>query len=105
MNYSEFDNYYKECKEKGLTKIDLTIEEDPDIDASYVTKTKETYIFWCDDADEDSRVEKQADDLIDSVRLMIGFKEAKKDFKKGRENKAGEVLKCGSYVVVIKREH
>lgn len=106
MYFNELDTYYNECKEKGLVKMSVELVESSEIDATVITKTKETYEFECSDIEEDPVAEAAADELINMVRLSTGFVSAAKKFKKGKENrKTEEIKEYAKYIVVITLTH
>lgn len=80
----------------NLTKIEITTEMVPDVNVFVVTKTKETYIF------ED---EQSADEKVDEVRKNPNFESAKKTYKAGKLNKAGEVIKPETWTVIAVIKH
>lgn len=90
MRYTDIINYIDELD--NLTKIDISIERD-ECDNLYVVKTKETFTF---------EEEQQADEKVDSVRKDIGFAGVEKKYKAGKMNKAGEVVRPETWVVVAK---
>ena len=96
MRYEELDNYIENRKEKGLTKIEITLESDVDSDQFYVVKTKETFVY----GDEES-----ADELINEARQDSGFAGCDKKYKAGKINKAGECVKPETYSAVVKLNH
>ena len=75
----------------NLTKIEITTEMVPDVNVFVVTKTKETYVF------ED---EQSADEKVDDVRKNPNCESAKKTYKAGKLNKAGEVIKPETWTVI-----
>ena len=75
----------------NLTKIEITTEMVPDVNVFVVTKTKETYVF------ED---EQSADEKVDDIRKNPNFESAKKTYKAGKLNKAGEVIKPETWTVI-----
>lgn len=92
MKYTDIKDYIENLD--NLRKIEITIEDDEEMSGSfYVTKTKETYVF------ED---EHDADVKVDSVRQDLGFAGVEKKYKAGKMNKAGEVTKPETWVVVAK---
>lgn len=92
MKYTDIKDYIESLD--NLRKIEITIEDDEEMSGSfYVTKTKETYVF------ED---EHDADVKVDSVRQDNGFAGVEKKYKAGKMNKAGEVTKPETWVVVAK---
>lgn len=92
MRYEHIKEYIDSLQ--NLRKIEFTIEDDEDMSGSfYVTKTKETYIY------ED---ESDADAKVDAVRRDVGFAGVEKKYKAGKMNKAGEVTKPETWVVVAK---
>lgn len=80
----------------NLTKIEITTEMVPDVNVFVVTKTKETYVF------ED---EQSADEKVDDVRKNPNFESAKKTYKAGKLNKAGEVIKPETWTVIAVIKH
>ena len=92
MKYTDLANYIDGLQ--NLRKIELTIEDDEEMSGKfYVTKTKETYVF------ED---EHDADVKVDAVRQDLGFAGVEKKYKAGKMNKAGEVIRPETWVVVAK---
>ena len=77
----------------ALTKIEVTTELDEFNNGFNVTKTKETYVFYAED---------EADRKVNEVRQYPNFAGVEKKFKQGKMNKAGEVTKEDSWVVVVK---
>ena len=78
-----------------LTKLEVTAELD-DIGCFSVSKTKETYSF------ED---ELDANKMVDEIRRDPQFIGVEKKFKKGKVNKAGDVVKPDVWLVVAKLSH
>ena len=92
MKYTNIKDYIDSLE--NLRKIDFTIEDDEEMSGTfYVVKTKETYVY------ED---ESDADAKVDSVRRDVGFAGVEKKYKAGKMNKAGEVTKPETWVVVAK---
>lgn len=79
----------------ALTKIEIVTEMDED-GFFRVTKTKETYTF------ED---ELDANKMVDNVRCDPQFIGVEKKFKRGKVNKAGDVIKADTWIVVAKLAH
>ena len=80
----------------ALTKIEVTTELGADVTYFMVTKTKETYSF------ED---ELDANKMVDEIRRDPQFIGVEKKFKKGKVNKAGDVVKPDVWLVVAKLSH
>ena len=78
-----------------LTKLEVTAEVD-DTGCFSVSKTKETYSFE-DELDANRRV--------DESRREPQFIGVEKKFKKGKVNKAGDVVKPDVWLVVAKLSH
>ena len=78
-----------------LTKLEVTAEVD-DTGCFSVSKTKETYSF------ED---ELDANKMVDEIRRDPQFIGVEKKFKKGKVNKAGDVVKPDVWLVVAKLSH
>ena len=92
MRYENIKEYIDSLE--NLRKIEFTIEDDEEMSGSfYVVKTKETYVY------ED---ESNADAKVDAVRRDIGFAGVEKKYKAGKMNKAGEVTKPETWIVVAK---
>ena len=91
MKLSEINSYVE--TKTNLTKIEVTTEVDEYATGFYVVKTKETYVF------ED---EHDADVKVDAVRQDLGFAGVEKKYKAGKMNKAGEVIRPETWVVVAK---
>ena len=92
MRYEHIKEYIDSLQ--NLRKIEFTVEDDEEMSGSfYVTKTKETYVY------ED---ESDADAKVDAVRRDVGFAGVEKKYKAGKMNKAGEVTKPETWVVVAK---
>lgn len=77
---------------QNLTKIEVVSEVDEYSTGFYVIKTKETYVFGSED---------EADAKINEARQSSSFESAKKTYKAGKINRAGEIVKPETYVVVI----
>ena len=77
---------------QNLTKIEVVSEVDEYSTGFYVIKTKETYVFGSED---------EADAKINEARQSSAFESAKKTYKAGKLNKAGEIVKPETYNVVI----
>lgn len=77
---------------QNLTKIEVVSEVDEYSTGFYVIKTKETYVFGSED---------EADAKINEARQSSSFESAKKTYKAGKMNRAGEIVKPETYVVVI----
>lgn len=84
-------NEYVASKD-NLTKIEVTAEVDEYSTGFYVVKTKETYVYESED---------DADAKINEARQSSCFESAKKTYKAGKLNKAGDVVKPETYVVVV----
>lgn len=80
----------------ALTKIEVVTELGADVTYFLVTKTKETYVF------ED---ESDADKMVDEIRRDPQFIGVEKKFKKGKVNKAGDVIKADTWLVIAKLAH
>lgn len=94
MTLEGLNEYVKELRSKGLTKIDVSVEVDPDDeDNIFVVKTKETYTV------ED---ESSADTLIEEAGQLATCVGHDKKFKQGKVNKQGEVTRPDCYIVVLK---
>jgi hypothetical protein len=92
MKYINIKDYIDGLE--NLKKIEITIEDDEEMSGSfYVTKTKETYVY------ED---ESDADVKVDAVRRDVGFAGVEKKYKRGKMNKAGEVVRPETWTVVVK---
>ena len=78
-----------------LNKIEVKVEVD-DTGCFSVSKTKETYSF------ED---ELDANKMVDEIRRDPQFIGVEKKFKKGKVNKAGDVVKPDVWLVVAKLSH
>ena len=78
-----------------LTKIEVTAEVD-DTGCVSISITKETYSF------ED---ELDANKMVDEIRRDPQFIGVEKKFKKGKVNKAGDVVKPDVWLVVAKLSH
>lgn len=99
MTLQDLNNYIADREMEGLTKIEVTLELDPELASAeyYVTKTKETYIY----GDEED-----ADMKIDAARQTPGFAGCDKKFKAGKiSKKTGEELTPDTYTVVVKLAH
>lgn len=98
MKLQDLQDYVLTQQNEGLTKITVDISEDPDGIASgfFVNKTKGTYVY---------ETEEEADVMINRARQDAGFIGCDKKFKAGKMNKAGEIVKPDSWIVVIKRNH
>jgi hypothetical protein len=77
---------------QNLTKIEVVSEVDEYSTGFYVIKTKETYVFGSED---------EADAKINEARQSSSFESAKKTYKAGKMNRAGEIVKPETYTVVI----
>ena len=78
---------------QNLTKIEVVSSEVDECSTGfYVIKTKETYVFGSED---------EADAKINEARQSSSFESAKKTYKAGKMNRAGEVVKPETYTVVI----
>lgn len=80
----------------ALIKIEITTELGADVAHFVVTKTKETYSF------ED---EEDADRMVDEVRRDPLFSGVDKKYKAGKLNKAGDVVRPETWIVVAKLNH
>lgn len=96
MLLKDLQNYVNDDYRAELVKIEPTIELGDSGDDFYVTKTKETYHFYTEDA---------ADMKINAAREDRGFAGCSKDFKAGKINKNGEVTRPDIWKVVIKLNH
>lgn len=94
MTLEGLNEYVKDLRAKGLTKIDASVEVDPDDeDNIFVVKTKETYTL---------ESEADADQLIEEAGQSATCVGHDKKFKQGKVNKQGEVTRPDCYIVVIK---
>lgn len=93
MILNEVEKYVEDREREGLTKIEIVLEHAETIAGFDVRKTKETYVFT---------VEEEADRKVNEVRQYPNFAGVEKKFKQGKMNKAGEVTKEDSWVVVVK---
>lgn len=99
MKLTDLNDYVAQRELEGLTKIEVTLEYDPESPSGdyYVTKTKETFVY----GDEED-----ADMKIDAARQAAGFAGCDKKFKAGKiSKKTGEELTPDSYTVVVKLIH
>ena len=94
MTINEIKDYIE--AKPALTKIEITTEQCEDATYFMVTKTKETYVF---DNEED------ADNLINKLRQYPNFIGVEKKYKKGKMNKAGEIVKPETWNVIAKLNH
>ena len=78
-----------------LTKLEVTAEVE-DTGCFSVSKTRETYSF------ED---ELDANKMVDEIRRDPQFIGVEKKFKKGKVNKAGDIVKPDVWLVVAKLSH
>lgn len=94
MTVKDLNDYIADLKSKGLTKIDFSVEINPDdIDNDFVTKTKETYTL---------ETESDADELIEAAGQTSTCVGHDKKFKQGKVNKQGEITRPDCYIVVLK---
>jgi hypothetical protein len=94
MTLDTLKSYVSDLCAKGLTKIDLSVEVDPDdSDNTFITKTKETYTL---------ETESDADELIEAASQSATCVGHDKKFKQGKVNKQGEVTRPDCYIVVLK---
>lgn len=84
-------NDYIENK-TNLTKIEVVSEVDEYNTGFYITKTKETYVYATED---------EADAKINEARQSSSFESAKKTYKQGKINRAGEIVKPETFSVVV----
>lgn len=94
MVISQIEKYISDRPE--LTKLEITTELNSELVSFEVTKTKETYVF------ED---ELSADAKVDELRQTLGFIGVEKKYKAGKMNKAGEIVKPETWIVVAKMAH
>lgn len=80
----------------ALTKIEITTELGVDVAHFVVTRTKETYVF---------ENEQSADKMVDEVRRDPMFLGVDKKYKAGKLNKAGDVVRPETWIVVAKLNH
>lgn len=93
MVLNEVEQYVENREREGLTKIEFVLEQSETTAGFDVRKTKETYVFT---------VEEEADFKVNQVRQYSNFAGVEKKFKQGKTNKAGEVVKEDSWIVVVK---
>ena len=93
MNYKDLVNYVDNRRDEGLNKIDVSIELLDDEGDYTVLKTKETYVYFDEEA---------ADSAINDFRQQPEFVGCDKKFKQGKINKAGEVVTPDTWSVVVK---
>ena len=92
MKYTDIKDYIDSLE--NLRKIEFTIEDDEEMSGNfYVIKTKETYVY---------EEESDADAKVDSVRRDVGFAGVEKKYKAGKMNKAGDVVRPETWIVVAK---
>lgn len=92
MKYTDIKDYIDSLE--NLRKIEFTIEDDEEMNGNfYVIKTKETYVY---------EEESDADAKVDSVRRDVGFAGVEKKYKAGKMNKAGDVVRPETWIVVAK---
>ena len=93
MILSDIERYVEVHEKEGLTKIEFALEHNETVSGFDVVKTKETYTFYGED---------EADRKVDEIRQNPNFAGVDKKFKQGKTNKAGEVTKPDTYIVVAK---
>ena len=95
MRYTDLKDYVDNLE--NLSKIEVVIEDSEDMCGNfYIVKTKETFVY---DNETD------ADAKVDAVRHNPGFAGVEKKYKQGKMNKAGEITKPETWVVVVKLNH
>lgn len=80
----------------ALIKIEFAAEVMEGVTGYHVTKTKETFSF----GDEE-----EADAKIDELRQTAGFIGVEKKYKKGKINKAGDIVVPETWQVIAKLAH
>lgn len=93
MTLNDIKTYTEQREREGLTKITFELEHNETITGFDITKTKETYTFY---------EEIEADRKVDEVRQHTNFAGVDKKFKQGKVNKAGEMVKPDTYLVIAK---
>lgn len=97
MKISDLTSYIENLYHDGLTKIEIKAGSDEEMSEDFfISETKETFVYGEED---------DADDKINEVRQLNGFKSAEKKFKAGKMNKAGEIVKPDTWTVVVKLLH
>lgn len=91
MRVNNLEDFISEAASNGLTKITVDIIIDGDLHT--VDKTKETYVYYDEDA---------ANEMVDSIRATDGFIGVELKEKEAKYNKDGDETKPATYTVVAK---